>query len=346
MRIGYGKLTVFLGSVAGSGKTYAMLDRAHQLGDEGVDVVAAFIETHGRAETAAKLVGLELLARAPQDQLDVAALLARRPAVALIDELAHTNAAGSAHDKRYDDVLTVLRAGIDVMTTLNVQHLEGVGEAVERLTGTHVRETLPDTILDSAEDIVFVDVTPQMLRERLRAGKIYPPERVDRALSNFFRTEHLAALRELAIREVVRARGRRRGVLPFDRILLGVAPRMRDVDLVERMGRLASRLDVDLRVVLVAASDAVTPENVLGAVTQAAQRVHGTFALESARDPAAHLVSLAQPFDVIAVESPRGARRLFSPPSFALRLLRAGARELIVLRPATAAVAPPRDSEG
>ena len=333
MRIGYGKLTVYFGAVAGSGKTYAMLDRAHQLRDEGLDVVAALVETHGRAETAAKLDGLEVLPRLSDGELDVDGLIARHPRVALIDELAHTNTAGTAHPKRYDDVITVLRAGIDVLTTLNVQHLEGVGEAVERLTGTRVRETLPDTILDLADDIVFIDVTPQMLRERLRAGKIYPPERVDRALANFFRVDNLTALRELAIREVVHARGRRRGVLPFDRIVLGASPRVRDAELVERMGRLASRLDVDLRVVCMLPADAAQPEAAIDALLAATQRARGTFSIERAADAAQGLFALAQPFDVLAVESPRGHRRLFSRASFALRLLRAGARELIILRP-------------
>ena len=148
LRIGYGKLTIYLGAVAGSGKTYAMLDRAHQLLDEGVDVVGGFVETHGRVDTAAKLEGIDVLPRLPNGELDREALVARRPKVALIDELAHTNAAGSPYPKRFDDVIAVLRAGISVITTLNIQHLAGLGDAVERLTGMKVRETLPDSILE------------------------------------------------------------------------------------------------------------------------------------------------------------------------------------------------------
>ncbi|MBV9103018.1 MAG: hypothetical protein JO060_05460 [Candidatus Eremiobacteraeota bacterium] len=332
LRIGYGKLTVFVGSVAGSGKTYAMLDRAHQLRDDGVDVVAALIETHGRAETAAKAEGIETIPRRPDGELDVARLIARHPKVVLIDELAHTNATGNPHEKRYADVIEVLRAGIDVMTTLNVQHLEGATEAVARMTATRVRETLPDTVLGLADEIVFIDVTPQMLRERLRAGKIYPQERVDRALANFFRTEYLAALRELAIREVGHALKRRRGALPFNRILLGVAPRARDIDLIERMGRLASRLDVDLRVATVV-PDALAPA-VHDELSAAAQRAQGTFTVEQGADSAQRLLALAQRFDVLAVESPRRPRHLFSRRSFAARLVSAGARELLVLPPA------------
>jgi two-component system sensor histidine kinase KdpD len=334
LRIGYGKLTIFIGAAAGSGKTYAMLDRAHQLLDDGVSVVAGLIETHGRADTAAKAAGIETLPRRPDGELDVAALILLRPQVALVDELAHTNAGGNPHDKRYADVIELLRAGIDVMTTLNVQHLESAGEAVERLTGTRVRETLPDSVLDLADEIVFIDVAPEMLRERLRTGKIYPPERVDAALTHFFRLDRLTALRELAIREVAHALRRRRAMLPFDRILLGVAPRARDADLIERMGRLASRLDVDLHVVTIVPEGAAQAD--LDRLEQVARRMHGTFSVERGTDAPQRLLALAQRSDVVAVESPRRARRLFSQPSFASRLMGAGARELLVLRPANA----------
>ncbi len=161
----------------------------------------------------------------------------------LIDELAHTNAAGGTHAKRYDDVIAVLRDGIDVLTTLNVQHLEGVADAVERLTGTRVRETLPDSVLEFADEVIFVDVTPDVLRERLRQGKIYPPARVEAALGNFFRTENLAALRELAVREMLRARSERGRERPFARIVLGgrAARARRRPDPARRPARQAAR---------------------------------------------------------------------------------------------------------
>ncbi len=216
LRVGYGKLTVYLGAAAGAGKTYAMLDRAHQLKAEGVDVVVGFVETHGRKETAALLDGLEIVPEKrctangiAYREFDRDALIARKPQVALIDELAHTNAPGSVAPKRFHDVLAVLRAGIDVITTLNVQHLEGLGDTVLRLTGTVVRETLPDGILSLADEVTLIDVTPEMLRQRMREGKIYSPERTEAALANFFRTENLFALRELALREAWRARHRR-----------------------------------------------------------------------------------------------------------------------------------------
>jgi two-component system sensor histidine kinase KdpD len=334
LRIGYGKLTIYLGSVAGSGKTYAMLDRAHQLADEGADVVAALVETHGRAETAALLSGIEQIARLPNGEIDLDALLLRRPAAALIDELAHTNLGAGARAKRYDDVIAVLRSGIDVITTLNVQHFEGVGDAVERLTGTRVRETLPDSVLEFADEVVFVDVTPDVLRQRLREGKIYPPERIDAALGHFFRTENLAALRELAVREMLRARSERRRERPFARIVLGVAPRERDAALIKRAARLARRLDVDLRVVAITARDDAQTRAAVDALALATSAVNGTFVADVAPDAALRAVAMLVDGDVLTVESPRYAkRRFFGKPSFAVRALAAGARELLVLAP-------------
>ncbi len=333
LRIGYGKLTIYLGSVAGSGKTYAMLDRAHDLLSEGIDVVVGLVETHGRADTAAKLAGLDVLPRLPNGELDREAIVRRRPAVVLIDELAHTNEPGSPFPKRFDDVIAVLRQGISVISTLNIQHLEGLGDAVERLTGTHVRETLPDSILELADDVIFVDVTPEVLRERLREGKIYPKERIDSALANFFRTENLAALRELTVRELMRARRQRRNAPPFARIVLGVRARERDVALIERMARLATRLSIELVVVHVSTPGVTPAPSALDVLQKATRAARAQWLPLEAPDPAAALVAVAKELDTIVVESPRGKRRLFTPPSFANRLLRAGARELIALAP-------------
>lgn len=333
LRIGYGKLTIYLGSVAGSGKTYAMLDRAHQMRDEGIDVVAALIETHGRVDTLAKVANIETLARSPNGELDREAILIRRPQVALIDELAHTNSPGSVYPKRFDDVIAILRAGISVMTTLNVQHLAGLGDALERLIGMHVRETLPDTILELADDVIFIDVTPDALRDRLRAGKIYPPDRIDAALRNFFRSENLAALRELAVRELMRARSERRAAPPFSRIVLGVQGRERDIALIERMARLASRLDIDLLAMHIALPGKNVPSATLEKLAAAVTTAHGKWRLEGNIDAAAAMVAATGETDVLAFESPREKHRLFGPMSFATRALRAGARELLVLAP-------------
>lgn len=331
--IGYGRLTIYLGSVAGSGKTYAMLDRAHQLAEDGVDVVAALVETHDRADTAAQLAGLETLPRRADGEVDLEALQARRPKVALIDELAHTNATGGAHAKRYDDVLAVLRGGSDVITSLNVQHLEGVADAVERLTGTRVRETLPDSVLEFADEVIFVDVPPDVLRERLRQGKIYPAARVDAALANFFRSENLAALRELAVREMVRGRSERGRERPFARIVLGVAPRERDAGLIGRAGRLAKRLDADLRVLCVTPDDAPATRARADALAAATAAVRGSFVTAVSADAARRVAELLADGDVLAVESPRHKRRPFGRHSFAVRALEAGVRDLLVLAP-------------
>jgi two-component system sensor histidine kinase KdpD len=333
LRIGYGKLTIYLGSAAGSGKTYAMLDRAHDLIAEGVDVVGALVETHGRPDTVAKVAGIPLLPRLANGELDREAIIARRPDVALIDELAHTNEPGSPFPKRYDDVIAVLRQGISVITTLNIQHLEGLGDAVERLTGTHVRETLPDSILELADDVIFIDVTPDVLRERLRDGKIYPKERIDAALANFFRAENLAALRELTVRELMHARRERRHAPPFARIVLGVRDRDRDVSLIERMGRLAMRLSIELLVVHVHKAGTPLDAAAIERLQKAAKTARAQWRQLEAPDTAAALVNVASGLDAIVVESARGKQRLFMPPSFALQVLRAGAGEMLVLAP-------------
>ncbi len=206
-RKGRGRLKVFLGAAPGVGKTWAMLDDAQRQRAEGLDVLAALIETHGRAETQAKLSGLPQLPRRAvlyqgraQTELDLDALLARRPALALIDELAHTNAEGSRHDKRWQDVEEVLAAGIDVHTTLNIQHIETLNETVARITGVRVRETVPDSVMAMADEIELVDLPPDELVERLKRGKVYPADQAARALTSFFVKGNLTALRELAMR--------------------------------------------------------------------------------------------------------------------------------------------------
>ena len=206
-REGRGRLKVFLGAAPGVGKTWAMLDDAHRKLTDGVDVLAALIETHGRAETQAKLAGLPHLPRKPViyqtralTEMDIDALLDRRPQLALIDELAHTNAPGSRHEKRWQDVEEVLAAGIDVYTTLNIQHIETLNETVARITGVRVRETVPDSVLDMADEIELIDLTPEELLERLKQGKVYPADQAARALSSFFVKGNLTALRELSMR--------------------------------------------------------------------------------------------------------------------------------------------------
>jgi two-component system sensor histidine kinase KdpD len=204
-----GRLKVFIGMAAGVGKTYRMLQEGQAEAEAGRDVVIGYLEPHGRVETESLASGLEMIPRrrvryrdTPLEEMNLPAILAREPELCLIDELAHTNAPGLEHEKRYEDVRDVLEAGIDVYSTVNVQHLESLNDQVTQLTGTRVRETIPDAVLSEADEVVLVDLTPEALIARLRAGKIYPSERVPAALNNFFKLENLAALRETSLRQV------------------------------------------------------------------------------------------------------------------------------------------------
>jgi two-component system sensor histidine kinase KdpD len=207
-----GRLKVFLGMAAGVGKTVAMLREGQRLRDQGVDVAVGVVLTHGRADTEREKGDLELVPErtleyrgVPLREMDVDAILARKPDVALVDELAHTNVPGCRHDKRWEDVDELLANGISVLTTLNVQHLESLHELILRETGVDVRERVPDRVLHDANEVVVIDVPPGELQERLRAGKVYPAHKIEQALHGFFRQENLAALRQIALREVANA---------------------------------------------------------------------------------------------------------------------------------------------
>ena len=203
------RLRIYIGAAPGVGKTYEMLQEAHALRARGLDVVIGLVETYGRRDTEAQVKDLEVVPRrqiayrgVTMEEMDVEAIIARRPQVCVVDELAHTNVPGSHHGKRYEDVLEMLDAGIHVMTAVNIQHLETLNDAVARATGVRVRETVPDTVLDRADEVINVDVTVEELRSRLREGRIYRPEKVEQALTNFFRKGNLSTLRELALRAV------------------------------------------------------------------------------------------------------------------------------------------------
>jgi two-component system sensor histidine kinase KdpD len=204
-----GHLKVFIGMAPGVGKTYRMLQEGRAEAESGRDAAIGYLEPHGRAETVAQAEGLETIPRRSVvyrgrtlEEMDLPAVLARRPELCLIDELAHTNVPGVEHEKRYEDVRDVLEAGIDVFSTVNVQHLESLNDQVAQLTGSRTRETIPDEVLSSADEVVLIDLTPEALIARLRAGKAYRPERVPAALNNFFKIENLSALRETALRQV------------------------------------------------------------------------------------------------------------------------------------------------
>jgi two-component system sensor histidine kinase KdpD len=252
-----GRLKVYLGFAAGVGKTYEMLQEGQRLKRRGVDVVIGFVETHGRAETHGQIGDLEQVPRrrieyrgVVLEEMDLDALLARRPTIVLVDELAHTNAPGSRNAKRFQDVEELLRAGINVITTLNIQHLESLYNLVEHATGVKVKERVPDYVLGMADQIVNVDLSAEDLRERLSGGKIYTAERIERALSSFFTADNLTRLRELALGEIAHLLDRRRregngavGPQVTDRVMVCLSSRSPSPDVLLRKGaRLADRL--------------------------------------------------------------------------------------------------------
>jgi two-component system, OmpR family, sensor histidine kinase KdpD len=257
-----GHYRILLGAAAGVGKTYRMLQEGRQAQAEGRDVVIGYLEPHDRPETAALAEGLEVVPKLRArhgglelDEMDVDAVIRRTPELALVDELAHTNAPGSRHEKRYEDIDDILAAGIDVISTVNVQHLESLNDAVFEMTDVRVRETFPDRILDEADEVVLVDLAPRALQERLRAGKVYPKEHVEAALTNFFRGDNLSALRELALREVAEDVEAKRGNLVLDplskqavneRVLVLVKPVPESQRVLRRAWRSAQRLGADL----------------------------------------------------------------------------------------------------
>ncbi|WP_404783955.1 universal stress protein [Altericista sp. CCNU0014] len=263
-----GKHKIFIGMAPGVGKTYKMLEEAHLLKQEGIDVVIGLLETHGRKETADKAVGLETIPRIAVGELrllemDTEGVLARSPQLVLIDELAHTNVPGSAREKRYQDVEIILNAGIDVYSTVNIQHLESLNDLVARITGIIVRERIPDRVLEAADQVVVVDVTPETLEQRLLEGKIYAPEKIQQSLSNFFQRRHLIALRELALREVADTVEYEANGLPLvgqvcnihERVLVCISMYPNSVQLLRRGARLSNYMNAPLYAVFVDSSD-------------------------------------------------------------------------------------------
>src|SRR5215470_6892980 len=307
-RGGSGRLKIFVGAAPGVGKTYEMLQTARAKHKEGVDVVVGVVETHGRKETEALLEGFEVLPRKPTvyvnrilDEFDLDAALRRRPALILVDELAHTNISGSRHPKRYQDVEELLDAGIDVYTTVNIQHIESLNDAVAQITHVRVRETIPDSILDRADDIELVDLTPDDLIQRLKEGKVYVPKQAERALKNYFSPANLTALRELALRrtaervdeqllEHMRARAISGPWAAGDRIIVCVNEDPRSSGLVRYAKRLADRLRA--------------PWTALYIETRRSQQL-----TEEQRDRIAQVLRLAERLDGEAITIPAEGRR-------------------------------------
>jgi two-component system sensor histidine kinase KdpD len=254
-----GRLKVYLGSAAGVGKTYAMLREGHRLMAQGVDVVIGLVETHGRAETVEQIGNLEIIPPrvieyrgVKLNEMNVDAILARRPTVCLVDELAHTNAPGSRHPKRYQDVEDLLHAGIHVITTVNIQHLESLYDEIERVTTVKVKERIPDRVLAEADQLVNIDISVEDLIERLNTGKIYPEERISAALENFFTPSNLTRLREIALTEIAhlidrrtrRAEADQYPLSATDRVMVGISSRSPNAPgLLRKTARIADRLN-------------------------------------------------------------------------------------------------------
>ena len=259
---GRARLRVYIGAAPGVGKSYQMLEDAHELRRQGIDVVVGFVETHGRAETLAKVTGLEQVALRQMEyrgvtlrEMDLDAVLARHPSIAVVDELAHTNAPGSKHQKRYEDVLALLDAGINVITAVNIQHVESLNDVIASTTGVRVRETVPDWVLKRADEVVNVDVSVETLRLRLRQGKIYDAAKIEQSLNNFFRKGNLTALRELALRQLAsdqagkaekyrQREGLDRPVIP-EKVMVAMASRGSARTLLRVGSRIAGRLATD-----------------------------------------------------------------------------------------------------
>ncbi|BFM39293.1 sensor histidine kinase KdpD [Synechocystis sp. LKSZ1] len=266
-----GRHKIFIGMAPGVGKTFKMLEEAQDLKEEGIDVVIGLLETHGREETAEQAEGLEQIPRQRiacgekfLTEMDTEAIVQRSPKLALIDELAHTNVPGSVREKRYQDVEVILAAGIDVYSTVNIQHIESLNDLVAKITGIVVRERIPDRILEEANEIVVVDVTPETLEERLLEGKIYAPEKIQTALTHFFQRRHLIALRELALREVADTVEEDGNHSPspsptwsiHERVMVCVSTYAHSLRLLRRAGRIANYMNAELIAIFVDKPDA------------------------------------------------------------------------------------------
>jgi two-component system sensor histidine kinase KdpD len=351
-----GHLKVFIGMAAGVGKTFRMLQEGQAEAEAGRDVIVGYLEPHGRLETVAQAEGLELAPRrrvryrdTELEEMDLPAILARAPELCLIDELAHTNAPGVEHEKRYEDVRDVLAAGIDVFSTVNVQHLESLNDQVTQLTGVRVRETIPDAVLSAADETVLVDVTPEALISRLRAGKVYPPERVQAALGNFFKIENLAALRETALRQVAEgvelvrlerevplARGREDRLITSmapqvisERLLALVTPTPRSQRVVRRAWRSAQRLGAELDLLVVrppGATPSREEREQLEALRRLASVLGAHLLIEEADEIAEAAIRVARgrgtTYMLMGRPKPRNAWRRLTQPALPFQLLK------------------------
>ncbi len=340
---GRGTLRIYLGAFAGVGKTYAMLNEAHRRKNYGEDVAVGFVETHRRPQTESMLRGLEIVPRKRieyrgiiVEEMDVEGILRRRPAVCLVDEIAHTNAPGSDREKRYEDVEILLDAGINVVSTLNVQHVESLNDTVESITGVKVRETVPDSVVDEADEIILIDISPEAARARMEHGNIYPPEQAKAALQGFFQKQNLAALREIALRrtaqevdeqldEYMRETARdRKGVDEHVLVLVDATPFART--LIRRGWRLAQAMKGDLVVAYLDHELTDLERKDLGRTLELAEDLNAR--VVPLRGPASE--ETVAPFveaeginHVVLAHSPAGRLQRLAKPSLVDRLLAA-----------------------
>ncbi|WP_226889669.1 universal stress protein [Nostoc sp. MG11] len=338
-----GKHKIFIGMAPGVGKTFRMLEEGHALKQEGVDVVIGLLETHGRKETAEKAEGLEILPRKqfPRGELtlmdmDTDAIIERSPQLALIDELAHTNVPGSLREKRYQDVEVILAAGIDVYSTMNIQHLESLNDLVARITGVVVRERVPDRILDEADEVVVIDVTPETLQERLLEGKIYAPQKIQQSLDNFFQRRNLIALRELALREVadnveedaIATTPNGQFCNIHERVLVCVSTYPNSVQLLRRGARLANYMNAPLYTLFVADPERfLTKEESLHIHTceKLCQEFEGTFIRVASNNVANAIAEVAEKYRITQIvigESQRSRWQMLLKGSLTQKLVR------------------------
>lgn len=323
-----GKHKIFIGMAPGVGKTYRMLDEAHRLKQTGVDVVIGLLETHDRQETVDKAIGLEVLLRKTIvrgglifSELDTDAVLACQPRLVLIDELAHPNLPGAKRDQRYQDIEAILAAGIDVYSTVNIQHLEHLSDRVTQITGIAARGCLPECLLDNADSVVVVDVTPETLETRLLTGKICPPEKIDQALQGFFQRRNLVALRELALREVadqIEEEGLRQAVQRcsngytqqdgtcciHERVLVCISTHPNSLRLIRRGAKIAGYMNAPLYVLLVSnpgRSLTKTESRYVETCKRLCQKADGEFLQILGENPAEEIVKAARSYRVTQV---------------------------------------------
>jgi two-component system sensor histidine kinase KdpD len=334
-----GKLKVYLGSSAGVGKTYSMLAEGNRLRNRGVDVVIGYVEPHERPETTAQIDKLEIIPPRVTlyhgieiREMDLDAILARKPTIALVDEFAHTNPPGSKHHKRYEDVIELLDAGISVITTLNVQHLESLYNVIETATGIKVKERIPDSIVAQADQIINIDLPAEDLIDRLKAGKIYPPERVERAMGNFFTEANLTRLREITFSEVANFLDRRQRLLKPDankpssmsKVMVAVSSSGPHPEtLLRKTARLANQLNAQWYVVYVR-TNKEAPDKILAEVhrrltdtLEIAQKMGGTVLILKSNDIVTALTSFAKDYGITQVvmgkANPRRGLNRFKP---------------------------------